>query len=70
MSIIRAIEHERCAYRGSDPAQLRQRMIERDSEHDADILTALYRMDDEDRWQALQLLSDEDVTRLFSRMNE
>ena len=59
---------------GVDPMELRQRMLEFDdtddsSMSDAEIMAALERMSDDDRWTALQLLPDDDVRRLFNRMN-
>jgi hypothetical protein len=36
----------------------------------ADILSALTRMNDDDRWEALQLLTDEEIVRLYDEIND
>jgi hypothetical protein len=53
---------------GPDPVQLRQRMLDNDSEpefSDVEIMSILEGMDDDTRWRALQLLPDETIARLF-----
>lgn len=65
---IEPVENQRkAAYGGSDPARLRQRMIEPDDTADDEILKSLAQMDDETRLAALVLLSDEMVYRLHAR---
>jgi Mg/Co/Ni transporter MgtE len=68
-------DQRRMASGGSvDPMQLRQRMIDdRDSEpeiSDVDCLLALYRMDREDQWQALHLLSNRQCRRVVRMIEE
>jgi hypothetical protein len=71
---IRTIEKQRRMASGgsADPMQLRLQMIDdRDDEMtDAEILDALERMNDEDRWRGLELLPDEIVARLFGSNND
>jgi hypothetical protein len=56
------------------PAALRQRMLERgmhsaetdQASDDFEMISALHRMSETDRWAALQLLPDEDVARVVA----
>jgi hypothetical protein len=64
-------DQERRMFRGVDPAQLRQRMLDRDEPEaeasvtsDFDLLSALHEMDDADRMVAMQLIPDDDVRRI------
>jgi hypothetical protein len=73
-SAIWSIENQRRMSGGStDPAALRLRMIEGDSDDDLtddQMLAALEGMDDADRWTALELLPDAVVVRLFGEMDD
>jgi hypothetical protein len=73
-SVIWSIENQRRMSGGStDPAALRLRMIEGDSDDemtDTEILEALEGMDDPTRWRALQVLPDSVIVRLFGEMDK
>ena len=72
-STIKLAENQRRMMGGStDPAALRLRMIEAESDDDAmsddEMLEALQNMSDADRQLALDILPDADIVRLFGNM--
>jgi hypothetical protein len=68
--IIPSMDQERRMYRGNAPDVLRRRMVERgESETDQtsdeyEIISALARVSETDRWAALRMLPDDQISRM------